>query len=118
MSDDVTITPPDGGERFVRENRTITILADHEGLSAFVIEFDGTFQVDQHTHSDHVDSFYVLDGEVEFLVADGPVSAGPGTFVAAPPGAVHGFRSANGERARVLNVHAPDAGFAGRIRGA
>ena len=41
--------------------------------------------------------------------------AGPGTLLAAPPGARNGFRGVRGT-ARVLNFHAPDAGFAGSIR--
>ncbi len=69
--------------------------------------------VDPHSHDDHVDSFFVLDGEIEFLNGTG----GPGTFVAAPPGAVHGFKIA-GDRAPIslLNFHAPDTGFTDRLR--
>ena len=70
-----------------------------------------------HTHDDHVDSFYVLDGVVEFTSGDGTITKRAGEFVAAPPGTRHGFRSANGERARVLNLHTPDAGFANGVRG-
>ena len=49
----------------------------------FQPEFEG---VDPHTHGDHADAFYVLEGQVEFRVGDEPRVAGPGTFVAAPPG--------------------------------
>jgi quercetin dioxygenase-like cupin family protein len=44
------------------------------------------------------------------------VRAGPGTWLSAPPGARHGFRNGGSGWARVLNIHAPDAGFAGSIR--
>ena len=113
---DPVVSRPGDGERFKRENRTITIRVDQPGLSVFEIEFDETFAVDPHTHDDHVDSFLVLDGEVEFTVGDDTVRAGPGMLIAAPPGTRHGFRSAAGT-ARVLNFHAPDAGFADSIRG-
>ncbi len=109
------VSRPGEGEIFARGNRTITIRADHPGLSVFEIAFDGTFVVDPHTHDDHVDSFYVLAGEVEFTVGDDTLVTGPGAVVVAPPGARHGFRSTGGE-AKVLNVHAPDAGFADSIR--
>ena len=69
-----------------------------------------------HTHDDQVDSFFVLDGAVEFVQGDDTVVAGSGTFFAAPPGTRHGFRSGDGRRARVLNLHAPDAGFADGVR--
>jgi len=113
---DPVVSRPGDGERFERENRTITILVDLPGLSVLEIAFDETFTVDPHTHDDHTDSFLVLDGEVEFTVGDDTILAGPGTLVAAPPGSRHGFRSA-GKQARVLNFHTPDAGFAGSIRG-
>jgi len=106
-----------GGERFERSNRTLKILGDHPLLSAIDITFDDGFTVDPHTHDDEVDSFFVLDGAVEFLVAGEPVTAGPGTWVAAPPHAVHRFRNVSGARARLLNVHAPEVGFVARIRG-
>ena len=69
-----------------------------------------------HWHEDLYEVFYVLEGEIEFLLADGPVLAGPGTFVAAPPGAVHGFRTSGPGRARMLNVHGPDGGFVEMVR--
>jgi mannose-6-phosphate isomerase-like protein (cupin superfamily) len=107
---------PGEGERFVRENRVLTILGDVEQLSVIEIAFDATFAVEPHVHGDHADSFYVLEGEVEFTVDDEIVRAGPGTFVLAPPGTRHGFRNPGPGEARVLNLHAPDAGFADGIR--
>ncbi len=130
---DPIVSRPGDGERFERENRTITIRSDLPGVSIIEIEFDDTFFVDPHTHDDHTDSFYVLEGEVEFTVGDDTVRAGPGTVLSAPPGARHGsggrdarvpstptrlpFRSAGGQRNGVLNFHAGlDAGFADRVR--
>ena len=113
---DPVVSHPGDGERFERDNRTITIRVDQPDLSILEIEFDETFAVDPHIHDDHADSFYVLEGEVEFTVGQDIVRAGPGTVLVAPVGARHGFRSAGGT-ARVLNVHAPDAGFADSIRG-
>jgi quercetin dioxygenase-like cupin family protein len=113
---DPIVSAPGDGERFERENRTLTVRIDLPGLSILEIAFDDTFEVPPHTHDDHVDSFYVLEGEVEFTVGDDVVRAGPGTLLAAPPGARHGFRSAGGA-ARVLNFHAPDAGFVDSVRG-
>jgi quercetin dioxygenase-like cupin family protein len=108
------VSTPDDGERFERDNRTLTIRVDLPGLSVIEIEFDETFEVPPHDHDDHVDAFYVLEGEVEFTVGDEMVRADPGTLVAAPPGTRHGFRTSG--RARLLNFHAPDAGFSDSIR--
>ena len=109
------VSGPDDGERHERDNRTITIRVDLPGLSINEIEFDETFVVPPHEHDDHVDAFYVLDGEVEFTVGEDTILAGPGTLLAAPPGARHGFRGVRGT-ARVLNFHAPDTGFVASLR--
>ena len=115
--DEAVATAPDGGERFERENRVITILGDLPQVSALDIAFDPDFVVDPHRHDDQVDSFYVLDGEVEFARDDGALRGGPGTWLSAPPGTLHGFRNPGVGRARVLNLHTPDAGFAAGVRG-
>jgi mannose-6-phosphate isomerase-like protein (cupin superfamily) len=114
---DAIIAGPDGGERLVRPSGvTNTIKAETEQLSLLILEFDERWEgVDPHHHEDHVDSFYVLDGEVEFLFGEEMVRVGPGVYVAAPIGVTHGFRPVG--PARMLNIHAPDAGFAGRARG-
>jgi quercetin dioxygenase-like cupin family protein len=110
------VSRPGDGERFERSNRTLTIRVDEPQLSVIEIEFDDSFGVDPHTHDDHLDSFLVLEGEVEFTAGEQTVTLGPGSFIAAPPGARHGFRSAGG-RARVLNFHAPASDFTAGIRG-
>src|SRR5215211_7709674 len=116
--DDAIVARPGGGERFDRGNREIVVLGAFEHLSVFDSRYDADWEgVDPHTHDDHVDSFFVLEGEVEFTVGEAARIAEPGSFVAAPPGVRHGFRT-GGNRIRVLNLHAPDAGFAARIRGA
>ncbi|HEX6763111.1 MAG TPA: cupin domain-containing protein [Gaiellaceae bacterium] len=114
---DPTVSRPGDGERFERSNRTITIRSDLPQVSILEIEFDDTFVVDPHVHADHADSFYVLEGEVEFTVGDDTVRAGPGTVVSVPPGARHGFCGVEGT-ARVLNFHTPEMGFTAFIRGA
>jgi quercetin dioxygenase-like cupin family protein len=109
------VSGPGEGERLERSDRVLTVKVDLPQLSATEIEFEPSFRVDQHTHGDHVDAFYVLEGEVEFLLADGPRRAGPGTLVAVPPGVLHGFANPGPGRARLLNFHAPDAGFAASL---
>jgi len=99
------------GERLEANNRIATIKAGMDELA--LIEFEllpGFTGPEPHTHDDHVDAFYVLDGEVEFQVGDEKLLLGAGAFVAAPVGVVHTFANGPG-RSRVLNVHAPSAGF-------
>jgi mannose-6-phosphate isomerase-like protein (cupin superfamily) len=104
---------PDGGER-VRRHR---VLAELPELEVFELTFAPDFEgVDPHSHADHVDSFYVLEGEAEFTMDGEVVRAGPGTWVAAPVGVVHGFRNVGPGDLRMLNVHAPNTGFGKRLR--
>jgi quercetin dioxygenase-like cupin family protein len=97
---------PDEGERTPRGHR---VLGELSHLEVAELTFEPGWEgVEAHTHPDHTDSFYVLEGEVEFLVGGEWHRGGPGTFASAPPGAVHGFRiPEGGGRIRVLNIHAP-----------
>ena len=69
-----------------------------------------------HQHAAEDDSFYMLDGELTFIVDDEEVVAGPGTFVLVPPEVPHSFANRGDEPARFVNVHAP-AGFDLRLAG-
>jgi mannose-6-phosphate isomerase-like protein (cupin superfamily) len=110
------IVIPANAERVTRGTGTFRVLAELDELEVIDMRFGPEFEgVDPHTHEDHVDSFYVLEGEAEFLLGDEIVRAGPGTFVAAPPGLVHGFKSVGDVDLRILNVHAPNTGFARRF---
>jgi mannose-6-phosphate isomerase-like protein (cupin superfamily) len=63
-----------------------------------------------HEHEAEDDAFYVLDGELTFLVENEELLAGPGTFVLVPPGVRHTFANRSDAIVRMLNIHAP-AGF-------
>jgi quercetin dioxygenase-like cupin family protein len=114
---EAVVSRAEGGELFDRGDRAIGIKSDLPQISAFDIAFDPEFVVDPHRHDDHVDSFYVLAGEVDFTLGDSEARAVPGTWYSAPPGFRHGFRNPGPGRARVLNVHTPDGGFTRRVRG-
>jgi mannose-6-phosphate isomerase-like protein (cupin superfamily) len=115
--DGIVALGPDGGEHATRSARPHRIFVELPELEAIELRFGPDFEgVDPHVHEDHVDSFYVLDGKAEFLVGDQVFRAGPGSFVAAPAGLTHGFRNVGGGELRMLNVHAPNVGFAERLR--
>jgi quercetin dioxygenase-like cupin family protein len=102
---------PAEGERLQGDRRVATIKVGLEELSLVEFELEPGYEgPEPHAHDDHVDSFYVLEGEAEFLVGEERLLLGAGSFVAAPPGAVHTFGPGPG-RSRLLNVHAPSRGF-------
>jgi quercetin dioxygenase-like cupin family protein len=112
---DAIVTPPTGGERIEREDRMITILGVLAELSVFRLEVEPEWPgIPAHDHDDHVDTFFVLQGEVGLVVGGEVVHAGADSFYGAVPGAMHGVR--NSGRAVLLNMHGPDAGFAESIR--
>lgn len=110
-------SPPGAGERLVAANRVVLLKGEHPHLSCFEWEIDGPFSgPDVHAHDDQVDSFYVLEGELEMTVEDAAVPAGPGTLASVPRGVRHTFHHRGAGTARALNLHAPDAGFADFMR--
>jgi len=60
-----------------------------------------------HSHADHDDIFYVIEGTMSVLVGDDWVDAGVGSFVRAPAGVTHDFANRTDRRAGVLNIYIP-----------
>lgn len=113
---DGVVTGRGEGERLLAEIRDLRIKISCPELDVTETEADPGFNVGLHLHKRHADSFYVLEGELEFLVGDETVRAGPGTFVSVPPGVVHAFTNPGPDRARYLNIHSPSCGFADLLR--
>jgi quercetin dioxygenase-like cupin family protein len=104
------------GQRLERQDRSFRLLAVLPDLEIVEATFEyGWEGVDPHAHSDHTDSFYVIEGEVEFLVDGQWLRGGPGTFFSAPRAIEHRFRNPGPGRIRVLNIHAPNTGFVERM---
>jgi mannose-6-phosphate isomerase-like protein (cupin superfamily) len=111
------VLEPGDGERLTGKGRAALAKAELPHVSVFEFHLDGPFKGPElHTHSDHTDSFYVLEGEVQFTVDGHTFTGGPGTFVSAPPGVEHTFAKPEAGHAKLLNIHAPDAGFADHLR--
>lgn len=65
---------------------------------------------EEHTHDAEDDAFYMLEGELTFVVDGDEIAAGAGTLVLVPPEVPHTFANRRDEIARFVNIHAP-AGF-------
>ena len=72
-----------------------------------------------HVHHEHTDAFYVLEGELTFVIGREAesITVPAGGFVAVPAGVAHSLRNAGDRPARWLTIHAPDGGFAAFMRG-
>jgi mannose-6-phosphate isomerase-like protein (cupin superfamily) len=60
-----------------------------------------------HSHVGNEEAYFVLDGVVEFHVADDVFEATNGTFVLVPAGEAHTFGNTGQAPARLLVLHAP-----------
>ena len=102
MDEPIVLGPGDG------EQVDVSIVkAARRELSLLEGVVDPGDEVKPHLHRAQSDSFYVLEGELEFLVGDRVVTATAGSYVLSPPGVVHGFRNVSGKPARILNIHTP-----------
>jgi quercetin dioxygenase-like cupin family protein len=111
------VTGPGEGERLVSGRRVVHLKSARPELCFAEFEFDGPLDgPDVHHHDNQVDSFYVLEGELEMTVEDAVVPAGLGTLASVPRGVKHTFAHRQPGKSRVLNVHAPDGGFADFLR--
>jgi mannose-6-phosphate isomerase-like protein (cupin superfamily) len=119
-SDATTLAFAEEGEVITdKPERTIRILADlPELVLTWTRYVSGEEGPGPHIHKEHLDAFYILTGELVFRVGPDlePVTARPGTFLAAPPEVVHTFKNEGPDEATWLNFHAPSGGFAAFLR--
>jgi quercetin dioxygenase-like cupin family protein len=105
------------GEVLERPGRRAEVKVARDELVVFEFEIapetDGT---GPHFHKQHVDTFYVLDGELEVTVTGETAHVHSGDLVHVAPGVVHSFKNSTSERVRFLNVHAPGMRFDEYIR--
>lgn len=60
-----------------------------------------------HVHEKEHESYYVLEGEFEFVCGEDRVSGGPGTFVFAPRGLPHRYKNVGTMPGRILFTFSP-----------
>jgi quercetin dioxygenase-like cupin family protein len=84
---------------------------DTNGLFTLTEQFNspGT-GIPLHRHTREDESFWVLEGQVEFVVADTTTIVEPGGVIYAPRGVAHSFRAVSTTPSRML-VHIAPAGM-------
>jgi mannose-6-phosphate isomerase-like protein (cupin superfamily) len=108
-----------GGDELVadRPGPRVALLADVEaiGISETWIE-PGRPSPPPHVHLRHVESFYVLDGEMTFTAGGRELRAETGSWVQVPPGMPHTFAFPGNRAVRFLDLHTPSCGFGAFVR--
>jgi mannose-6-phosphate isomerase-like protein (cupin superfamily) len=111
------VSRPGEGELLEADERQLRVKALIPELNLLEYDIGPAYKgASPHYHERHADSFYVLEGELEFRVGDKTVRAIAGTSVVVPPGVVHAFTNPGLGRARFLNIHAPESGFLDYLR--
>ena len=121
--------PPDGGRQLTdavigreevvadRPGLRVVLLADVEEIGISEVSSDpGSLSAPPHLHRRHVESFYVLEGELTFTLGSRDVRAEAGSWVQVPPGLPHAFAVPRNRRARFLDLHTPSCGFGSFVR--
>ena len=62
------------------------------------------------------DSFFVIEGELQAMLAGTRQTVGPGRLISIPRGLQHTLNYRRPEPARMLSLHTPDGGFADHLR--
>jgi len=60
-----------------------------------------------HIHTREDETFYLIEGQIEFLLGDRKILAGPGDFVNVPRGSVHCFQNVGAKTARLVLTFTP-----------
>ncbi|MBA2536449.1 MAG: cupin domain-containing protein [Actinobacteria bacterium] len=111
---------PDEGEVIVdTDRRSLRIKAAFDAIAVTETRHEsGELGAELHIHRRHTDAFYVVEGAVLFELGPNTeaVQAAAGSFIAVPPGVVHGFRNESPDRARFLNFHVPSKRFHDYLR--
>lgn len=106
-----TIRTPSAG-------RTIAVVGDIYRFLATGEETDGKYAMWEaivppgggpppHVHSREEESFYLLDGEITFMIDGERIVATTGTFANLPVGSLHSFQNFTDKTARMLISVAP-----------
>ena len=103
--------PGEGRSLWVLGSQLLTykVTADQTG-GAYSL-FEGTVPPQEgsppHIHHREDESFYVVDGEFEFLKDGETVRAGAGSLVYVPKGTLHAFKNVGEEKGRLLLSQTP-----------
>ena len=80
---------------------------DTKHTSMFDWTIPAGFATGLHVHRVQEETFYMLEGECEWHVADTSICATPGTYLFIPPGVPHNITNVSERPARVLMTVSP-----------
>lgn len=113
MDQTYTLHPPGGGVNYDWESdHTFVKVAGEETGGAYCLMEDNlktTFALGLHRHDKHAETFYVLEGEIDFYVGETWHRCKAGSTLHVPPGVPHACKVAHATPARMLMIMQPAA---------
>lgn len=107
------VRPGEGqGYDWSRDHTFVKVSSDDSG-GAFALMEDNLklgFALGLHLHRQHAETFYILEGDVDFYLDGGWMTAPPGTTVHISPGVEHAVVLPEGRTGKLLMIFQP-AGF-------
>ncbi len=100
------------------EGHTLVVAGGHYTIKASSEDTGGAYTLIElflpplggpptHIHEREEESFYILEGTLQFQVGHESLTAGAGAYVKAPPGVRHAFKNVGATPARVLMLATP-----------
>ena len=107
--------PPEGGVNYdwSADHTYVKVSAQDTGGMYTLMEdnLKATFALGLHMHRYHAETFYILEGDVDFYIDGDWMTAKPNTTIHIPPGVPHACIMAKGcEAGRMLMIYQP-SGF-------
>ena len=116
MTNHYSHVPPGEGTNYDWENdHTFVKVSAADTGGAYTLMEDNlkpTFALGLHRHDHHAETFYFLEGKVDFYVDGIWIEATPGTTIHVPPGVPHACKVADSALARMIMIFQP-SGFDG-----
>ncbi|MEM9855073.1 MAG: cupin domain-containing protein [Pseudomonadota bacterium] len=119
MTKRFTFLPPGGGRDYdwSADHTYVKVSAADTGGQYTLMEdnLKSTFALGLHMHRYHAETFYILEGDIDFYVDGEWMTAKPGACLHVPPGVPHACILAKGtEAGRMLMIYQP-SGFDGYL---
>ncbi len=107
------VPPKDGRNYDWSTDHTFVKASAADTGGAFTLMEDNLkpgFKLGLHLHRQHAETFYILEGEVNFYIDGDWMVAQPGACIHVPPGVPHAVNLPEGRAARMLMIFQP-SGF-------
>lgn len=108
------VVPPGGGTDYDwSADHTFAKVGGEDSGGSYTLMEDNLkvgFALGLHRHDHHAETFYVLEGPIDFHVNGAWITAETGACIHVPPGAPHACRLPDGSTGRMLMIYQP-SGF-------